>query len=132
MTVMTRIVAALVALAFVAPGSALRAQQAPDVQTVPTAQGFQSYDPNVFNLPKSDFDFGKSGPGKYQNDKSGIAAPNKFDLGQYSLRLGTTNGVADLAPKSSIDPGDGVARSTSRVSPLNKNFYGLTLTTPIR
>ncbi len=130
---MNRIATAIVALSFVALCSALHAQQAPEAQTVPTAQGFQTYDPNVFNLPaKSDFDFGTNGPGKYQNDKSGIAVPNQFDLGQYSLHLGTTNGIADLAPKSSVDPGDGVARSTSRVSPLNKNFYGLTLTTPIR
>jgi hypothetical protein len=136
MTVMTRTLTVIFAIAtlWLCPTAQAQNDQTP-ASVPPAAPGQRAitFDPDAFKIPNAptDYNVGKTDPDTPQNSKPDFAIPNKFDLGKYSLHVGTANGIADLAPKPSIDPSDGLSRPTSRVSPLNKSFYGLTLTAPI-
>lgn len=91
--------------------------------------------PDAFKLPAvPDYEAGGFRAQESNRDKAGAGLPDRVDLGKSVLRFDTNRSALNSGPKVGIDDADQTVLNpgipTHKDSPLQPNYFGLTLTTP--
>ncbi len=126
--------AAFVVLAALAPAAIARADQ---MAIAPPPPSFDVVAPSKHML---DFDAvkrstirnsGKFDNRKHQSEPSGVALPDRVDLGGSMLRFDADRSAVSRGPRVGVESHDPsfLSRSTRKDEP-GLNYFGLTLTTP--
>ncbi len=132
------IVAAIFMLAAAWPiGNAHGQPAASEPPSEPATSEPALLDPNLLKIPQPEprYDNNKFDLGKFEKDKFELAIPS-ISFGSTMLRFDTDRSVLNTAPRTGIGSADpallNLGTPARKEQPLKPNYFGLTITTPIR